>query len=87
MPFRAIYTSTTCIDRYIYVYIHRGEEEEIEEGDPFWRSSVGFIVRPGYTRWPLTKRLPVTPLLAARFLFIDLSSLRCASSLALRDQR
>lgn len=82
MPFRAIYTSTTCI-RYIYIYT----EEEIEGGDPFWRSSVGFIVRPAYTRWPLTKRLPVTPLLAARFLFIDLSSPGCASSLALRDQR
>lgn len=68
MPFRAIYTSTTYS-----CYIYSGGK--IEGGSPL-DSSVGFIVRAAYTRWPLTKRLPVTPLLAARFLFIDLLSRR-----------
>lgn len=48
-----------------------------------WRIPVwAFIVRAAYTRWPLTKRLPVTPLLAARFLFIDLFSRRRAPMFA-----
>lgn len=42
--------------------------------EPSLDFSVGFIVGAAYTRWPLTKRLPVTPLLAARFPFIHLLS-------------
>lgn len=76
-PFNAIscHLHLDNLQLYICMYVCK-----IEGG---WRIPVwAFIVRAAYTRWPLTKRLPVTPLLAARFLFIDLFSRRRAPMFA-----